>query len=71
MNTGGCGCGDRVLWLLVADDLTAVDAQPHPSGLIEVHYAGPVPYGHLLAHGDAPRAGRTRHRKHVCKEEKS
>lgn len=65
---GGCSCGARVLRVDISATLTTVDAQPHPSGRIEVHYAGPFPYGRLLAHGEPPRAGRTRHRRHQCTE---
>jgi hypothetical protein len=69
--TEDCDCGARVLIVDISDVETPVDEQPHSSGRIEVHYQnnGPVPYGRKLAHQEAPRAGRTRHRQHNCVRE--
>jgi hypothetical protein len=57
------------MFVVVADDTLALEYEPHSAGRIAVkRYPNGDLYGYRLPHGQAPRQGYSRHRRHQCKE---
>ena len=63
-----CGCGQPVMRVDVSGEFVTVDHEQHSSGRIEVRAWNGLLYGKRIAHSEPPEPGRTRHRRHQCKE---